>query len=55
MLHAVLAFFFAVIALLLMVLILLQRGKGVGLSVRSAEAGGGTPPSAPRPATYSRG
>ena len=41
MLYPVLAFFFAVIAILLMVLILLQRGKGVGLSGAFGGSGGG--------------
>ncbi len=36
--HTILAFFFAVLAVLLMIVILLQRGKGVGL----AGAFGGT-------------
>jgi protein translocase SecG subunit len=30
--HTILAFFFAVLAILLMIVILLQRGKGVGLA-----------------------
>jgi len=37
--HPILAFFFGVLAVLLMIVILLQRGKGVGL----AGAFGGTP------------
>lgn len=40
--HAILAFFFAVLAVLVMVVILLQRGKGVGLAGAFGGAGGGT-------------
>lgn len=40
--HTILAFFFAVLAVLLMVVILLQRGKGVGLAGAFGGAGGGT-------------
>ncbi|MFH1748397.1 MAG: preprotein translocase subunit SecG [Planctomycetota bacterium] len=38
--HNVLAFFFSIIAILLMVVILLQRGKGVGLAGAFGGTGG---------------
>lgn len=41
-LHTILAVFFAILASLLMIVILLQRGKGVGLSGAFGGAGGGT-------------
>jgi len=40
--HTILAFFFAVLAILLMVVILLQRGKGVGLAGAFGGSGGAT-------------
>ena len=40
--HTIFAFFFAVLAVLLMIVILLQRGKGVGLAGAFGGAGGGT-------------
>lgn len=40
--HTILAFFFAVLAVLLMIVILLQRGKGVGLAGAFGGVGGGT-------------
>jgi preprotein translocase subunit SecG len=40
--HTVLAFFFAVLAILVMIVILLQRGKGVGLAGAFGGTGGAT-------------
>jgi preprotein translocase subunit SecG len=40
--HTITAFFFAVLAVFLMIVILLQRGKGVGLSGAFGGAGGAT-------------
>jgi len=40
--HPIFAFFFAIVAILLMIVILLQRGKGVGLAGAFGGAGGGT-------------
>jgi preprotein translocase subunit SecG len=40
--HTILAFFFAVLAILLMIVILLQRGKGVGLAGAFGGTGGTT-------------
>lgn len=40
--HTILAFFFAVLALVLMSVVLLQRGRGVGLAGAFGGAGGGT-------------
>ena len=40
--HTILAIFFAVLAILLMIVILLQRGKGVGLAGAFGGTGGGT-------------
>ncbi len=40
--HTILGFFFAVLAILLMIVILLQRGKGVGLAGAFGGSGGGT-------------
>ena len=40
--HTILGFFFAVLAILLMIVILLQRGKGVGLAGAFGGTGGGT-------------
>lgn len=40
--HTILAFFFAVLAILLMIVILLQRGKGVGLAGAFGGTGGST-------------
>jgi len=40
--HTILAFFFGVVAVLLMIVILLQRGRGVGLAGAFGGAGGGT-------------
>ena len=39
-LHGILAFLFAVVAILLMIVILLQRGKGVGLAGAFGGTGG---------------
>ncbi len=41
LIHSISAFFFALIAILLMMVILLQRGRGVGLSGAFGGAGGG--------------
>lgn len=41
-LHGILAFFFAVLAILLMIVILLQRGRGVGLAGAFGGMGGHT-------------
>lgn len=40
--HTILAFFFGVLAVLLMIVILLQRGKGVGLAGAFGGTGGAT-------------
>lgn len=40
--HTILAFFFAVMAVLLVIVILLQRGKGVGLAGAFGGTGGST-------------
>lgn len=40
--HTILAFFFGVLAILLMIVILLQRGKGVGLAGAFGGTGGAT-------------
>lgn len=40
--HMILGFFFAVLAILLIIVILLQRGRGVGLAGAFGGAGGGT-------------
>lgn len=40
--HTILAILFAIVAILLIIVILLQRGRGVGLSGAFGGAGGGT-------------